>query len=144
MGYSLDEWFDDTVLPKLKQFVEQTELDKPLNAECITNVNAFFFVECRFKKPLPFDFYLPDYNTLIEFDGIQHFEPFSFGSDLSNENKLKVFQDTCFRDKIKTDFCRFKKLSLIRIPYKKINEIPKIIINSLIDGGANAKVSELN
>lgn len=30
------------------------------------------FQDCRHKRALPFDFYLPDYNLLIEFDGIQH------------------------------------------------------------------------
>ena len=30
------------------------------------------FCDCRDKKPLPFDFYLNDFNVLIEFDGEQH------------------------------------------------------------------------
>lgn len=31
--------------------------------------------ECRLIYPLVFDFYLPDYNICIEYDGIQHFKP---------------------------------------------------------------------
>lgn len=33
------------------------------------------FPDCKHKRRLPFDFYLPDYDALIEFDGQQHFEP---------------------------------------------------------------------
>lgn len=31
------------------------------------------FKDCRYKNTLPFDFYLPDYNICIEYDGEQHF-----------------------------------------------------------------------
>ena len=33
----------------------------------------YIFPDCRDINPLPFDFYLPDYNTCIEYDGQQHF-----------------------------------------------------------------------
>lgn len=33
-----------------------------------------YFSNCKLIRPLPFDFYLPDYNCCIEYDGIQHFE----------------------------------------------------------------------
>jgi len=36
------------------------------------------FDNCKYFRPLPFDFYLPNYNICIEFNGIQHHEPISF------------------------------------------------------------------
>ena len=36
---------------------------------------------------LKFDFYLPEYNILIEYDGEQHFYPMTFGSSQSGEKK---------------------------------------------------------
>lgn len=59
---------------------------------------------------LPFDFYLPDYNILIEYDGQQHFK-ISFGQD---ENKLIKQKEY---DKIKNEWCKNNNIHLIRIPY---------------------------
>ena len=51
------------------------------------------FKNCKNKLPLPFDFYLPDYNILIEFDGKQHFESIEiFGGKIEFE-KLKINDD---------------------------------------------------
>ncbi len=33
------------------------------------------FDNCKNKFKLPFDFYLPDYNMCIEYDGLQHYRP---------------------------------------------------------------------
>ena len=69
------------------------------------------FKKCKNKQVLPFDFYLPNYNTCIEYDGVQHFKPIkAFGGqkgfDLIKQNDL-----------IKTNFCHENNISLIRIPY---------------------------
>lgn len=83
-------------------------------------------------KKLPFDFYLPDYNCCIEFDGQQHFIPYSFGSDKSEEKKLKNLQIIKHRDNIKNIYCQNQNLKLIRIPYydgDKINQILKKELN---------------
>lgn len=61
-------------------------------------------------KYLPFDFYLPDYNILIEYDGEQHYKV-SFGQ---NEEKLLKQQEY---DKIKTEWCKQNNIKLVRIPY---------------------------
>ena len=69
------------------------------------------FDECRDKRPLPFDFYfyLNQSHFLVEYDGIQHFEPMSFGDD-----KLENIQR---RDIIKTKFAHDNNFILIRIHY---------------------------
>lgn len=65
--------------------------------------------DCKYKFKLPFDFYLSDYNTCVEFDGIQHFEPrMAFGGKLE-------FEKTKIRDKIKDDYCKNNGINLIRI-----------------------------
>jgi hypothetical protein len=76
------------------------------------------FENCRGKKrPLPFDFYLPDYNTCIEFDGRQHFEPVPFNG--SNLIKAKErFIKTKNYDKIRNQYCGENNIRLIRISYK--------------------------
>ncbi|WCS68334.1 hypothetical protein Goe21_02240 [Bacillus phage vB_BsuM-Goe21] len=79
----------------------------------------------RNKIPLTFDFFLPDYNTAIEFDGIQHFKPVKrFGG----EERFKIQQK---RDSIKNQFCKENEIRLIRIPYFKIKNISLILSNLL-------------
>jgi hypothetical protein len=62
----------------------------------------------KFCVKLPFDFYLPDLNVAIEYDGVQHFVP-SFGP--------RSFEITQRNDKFKNNYCRRKNIKLIRIPY---------------------------
>jgi very-short-patch-repair endonuclease len=73
------------------------------------------YSDCRGKKyPLPFDFYLPSYNTLIEYDGEQHTRPVRFyDAEKANSMLLEV---QC-RDNIKTEFCKSKGIPLIRLDY---------------------------
>lgn len=73
------------------------------------------------QSKLRFDFYLPDYNCCIEYDGEQHFkETFYFKDD------LKTIQ---YRDQIKNQYCQKNNINLIRIPYYNID---KITIKDLI------------
>lgn len=61
---------------------------------------------------LPFDFYLPEYNILIEYDGEQHFKV-AFGQ---TEEKLILQKQY---DEIKNQWCKDNNIKLIRIPYYK-------------------------
>lgn len=79
------------------------------------------FESCRDIKPLPFDFYIPSHNLCIEFDGRQHFVPNPL---FGGTKAMKGQQD---RDKIKDEFCKRKKISLVRINYTQINYIASIV-----------------
>lgn len=76
------------------------------------------FDDCTDIRPLPFDFYLPEYNACIEFDGQQHFEA-RFGE--------KNFLKTQEHDAIKNKYCEIHKIELIRIPYWESDNIKQII-----------------
>lgn len=72
-----------------------------------------------------FDFYLPKYNLVIEYDGQQHYNPIKiFGGHERYELQKKY-------DLIKTNYCFDNKLELIRIPFNKINEISIILTNKI-------------
>lgn len=71
-----------------------------------------------------FDFYLPDYNCLIEYDGKQHFIQGSGVYD--NEEK---FQKTQEHDKIKNIWAKENGYYLIRIPYTHFDNI---VLNDLL------------
>ena len=64
------------------------------------------FEECRSRRKLPFDFYLPNRNLIIEMDGRQHKEEVDYFGD---------FERTVTHDKIKEEFCISKGIDLIRI-----------------------------
>jgi len=64
------------------------------------------------QQPLFFDFYLPALRMVIEYDGPHHFEPV-YG--------LKALHEQQYRDKLKKQFCKKKKIKLLRIPYHTLN-----------------------
>jgi len=71
----------------------------------------YSFKDCKNSQTLYFDFYLPNHNLCIEYDGIQHFKPIErFGG----ENEFKLTQ---LRDEIKNDYCNKNGIKLLRIKY---------------------------
>ena len=84
------------------------------------------FEDCKNIKPLPFDFYLLDYNTCIEFDGEQHFKPVLW-HNISNVKAKSNFNDIKINDCIKDKYCKESGIKLIRIPYTKIKKIDLIL-----------------
>lgn len=83
------------------------------------------------KAKLKFDFYLPEYNFCIEFDGEQHFKPFSFSSDKSKETKQKNLKIVKQRDSIKNQYCLDNNIKLLRIRYNQYPNTEKILERTL-------------
>lgn len=79
---------------------------------------------CAYKKPLRFDFYLPEENIAIEVNGRQHYEAIDFfGGE-------EAFEDTKIRDKIKAEYCMANNIRLLVLPYTMSNfEIRQTIQN---------------
>jgi Zn finger protein HypA/HybF involved in hydrogenase expression len=103
--------------PKCNSSKGEIEIRKYLKIYDIKFIEQKRFNECRNKKPLPFDFYLPNYNICIEYDGIQHYIPIRGD---------KFLQIVIKHDNIKNEFCKNKNIELIRIPYTE-NNIESII-----------------
>lgn len=83
------------------------------------------FNGCKYKNPLFFDFYLPDYNICIEFDGRQHYKPVKrFGG-------VSEFKNTKIRDGIKNKWCLENNIDLLRIKYNEISRIKYILQEKL-------------
>ena len=81
--------------------------------------------KCIHKRRLIFDFYLPKLNTVIEFNGIQHYRPVDiFGGDVN----FKIIKK---RDNIKKEFCLSNNINLLVIKYDE--DCKKKIID-LING----------
>ena len=72
-----------------------------LNNNNIYYHREFGFDDCKGvgNKKLRFDFYLPEYNTLIEYDGEQHFKAIEY---FGGEEKYNILKEN---DKIKNLYC---------------------------------------
>ena len=90
-----------------------------------------YFEDCKDKNPLPFDFYLDDYNIAIEYDGTQHYFPTAFFTR-DEEAAKENFEYVKSHDKIKTKYCEDKGIKLIRIPYWSFNKIEEIIKSEVL------------
>lgn len=80
------------------------------------------FDDLKDKSYLSYDFYLPDYKLLIEYNGIQHYKPVKWKQkyDVDYDKQQK-------HDKMKVDYAKDNNLQLLIIPYtinseRKINE----------------------
>lgn len=110
--------------PSCRESKGENEISNILNELKIPFYRQHTFKECINKRALPFDFYLPDYNVCIEYDGEQHFTPVEkFGG-------MESFTYITNNDEIKNKFCKENNITLLRISYKEKKEI-KQIINSL-------------
>jgi hypothetical protein len=95
----------------------------------LNNLNIKFkpqhkFSDCTNKKELPFDFYLPEHNTCIEYQGEQHYKPVKhFGGAIK-------FLKTKTNDSIKLKYCLNNDIKLIII--NDIDKIYDIIKNDLM------------
>lgn len=103
-----------------------------LISNILTKNNIIFerekrFNDCKDKNTLPFDFYLPNYNIVIEHNGKQHYSPVDFGSGSSSLELIKK------HDKIKKDFCLNNGIDYLEIHYSLSEEKVKKLINEKID-----------
>lgn len=108
--------------PKCKTSKGENKIRKFLKNNKIRYEEQKIFEKCKDKISLRFDFYLPNKNNIIEFDGIYHYK--NIYGDLKKQKK---------RDKIKNKFCKNNNIKLIRIPYWEYNNIENILINELHD-----------
>lgn len=80
----------------------------------VSYIAQYSVPDCRYKKPLFFDFAIFDndeFIAAIEYDGEQHFEPVElFGGESG-------FIKTIERDRVKNEYCSRHNINLVRLPY---------------------------
>lgn len=125
-------WFNQTMsnhlfgqrCPRCNESGGEREINKFLTDNNIIFETQKRFKDCKNKRPLPFDFYIPSLNLCIEYDGELHYKSVEhFGGD---EGLVKSKK----HDNIKNKYCRDNEIGLIRISYldfKNIGNILKLI-----------------
>lgn len=95
-------------------------------SEYLMNKNIKFiqqhkFIDCKNINNLRFDFYLPENNLCIEFDGLQHYIPVERFGGINYLNKIIK------NDFIKNNYCLENNIKLLRIPYGDLKNIKYIL-----------------
>ena len=104
-----------TGCPGCATSVGENNIKSYLDKKCIKYETEKTYEDLKDIRELRFDFYLIDYNVLIEFDGEQHYFPWNFG--VSDYDALKRFENLKKHDTMKNDYCKKNNIPLIRIPY---------------------------
>ena len=104
--------------PKCSESKGEKSINEVLKKYNINYIPNNRFKDCTglpnkkgFCYELKYDFFIPDKNMIIEFDGEQHFKPISSMRGESGFDKNQKY------DKIKNDYCEKNGIKLIRIPW---------------------------
>lgn len=102
----------------------EQKISDVLNELNITFIRQYGFSDCRKQNKLLFDFYLPDYNVCIEYNGEQHYKSIKY---FGGKEKLKMQREN---DIIKENYCMNNNINLIIIPYTEFKNIKYILENN--------------
>ena len=112
--------------PKCDCSKGEHKISEVLDSCNISYIHQKKFPDLRYKNPLSYDFYLPDYNLLIEYDGEFHYKP------IFSEKKFEIEK---IRDSLKDEYAKKNHFNLLRIPYWEYENIEETLKNSLFKGG---------
>lgn len=99
----------------------ENKIKQWLNKHDFLYNQQYSFADCVDVRVLPFDFYLPENNVAIEYDGVQHFKQNDYFGGQDSFNILIK------HDKIKSNYCKDNNIKLIRIPYFEFDNIENIL-----------------
>jgi ssDNA-binding Zn-finger/Zn-ribbon topoisomerase 1 len=110
--------------PRCMESFGERAVSRILERRRVRFVTQHKFADCIDKRPLRFDFWLPQKNALIEYDGPQHFEARGYYGGQDH------FTATQRRDRIKTAYARKKKIRLIRVKYS-VHDVEAFLVKKL-------------
>lgn len=111
--------------PKCNLSLGELAIQKFLGVREILHEQEYGFPDCKDVRILKFDFYLPELNVCIEYDGKQHYVQVDhFGGE-------EEFKKVKKRDAIKDQYCKDHGIKLIRIPYTDFDRIEEILEKAL-------------
>jgi len=113
--------------PACKSSKGELSIKEILENKEINYIPQYTFTNCRFKNKLSFDFYLPEYNICVEYNGKQHYYPIEFfGGE-------EVFKEQLIKDNIKKEYCLNNNIPLLIISYEEnIEEVFSNYITGII------------
>jgi hypothetical protein len=104
-----------------KQSRGQDKIACFLKKNNIEYISEYSTEKCKNIRKLRFDFFLPKYNMVIEYQGEQHFKPVKvFGGE-------KAFQRNSKNDQIKRDFCLKENIKELEISFKDHHSVDSVL-----------------
>lgn len=111
--------------PKCNRSKGENLIDKILTDTGINYINQYELPLTQSFNKIFVDFYLPKYNTIIEYNGIQHYQPVEFFGGEEHFNNYQIPRDNQVKE-----YCKNNSINLIIIKYTlKDNEIKEIILD---------------
>lgn len=107
----------------------EQKIEKILIKNGFNFIREKIFPDCVNEKDnkLRFDFYLPYYNFIIEYDGEQHFKP------VKKYGGVRGFEKRQHHDKIKNDYCYANNIRVLRLNmfHLRYNKMEEYILNEI-------------
>ena len=85
------------------------------------------YTDLRDKDLLSYDFYLPNYNLLIEYNGRQHYEKVNWDNKTIEEELNSNLEIQQKHDKMKLEYAKNNNINLLVIPYTEFDNIEEIL-----------------
>jgi phage FluMu protein Com len=117
--------------PKCNESKGEKEIASWLSENNISFKRQKKFKDLKDKTYLSYDFYLPDYNLLIEYNGEQHYR------NVYNK-PLHDFHRQKHHDWLKRKYAKYKEINLLTITYK--DDILLVLEKSLVKGGKDEEL----
>lgn len=116
--------------PYCQQSKGELVIEEYLREKNIPYIMQYRYKDCKDKYTLPFDFYLPNYNVCIEFQGAQHYKEGIKFFVLKYKNLKKAeekFRLQKKHDRIKKKYCKNNNINFLEIKHdenieKKLQE----------------------
>lgn len=98
---------------------------KKLNVQYVPQKTFEDCINPKTGRKLRFDFYLPEQDKTIEYDGESHFSPWRKYWD--KEKAVVAFQEAKYRDALKDEYFKGQENKFLRIHYKQYKQVEKIL-----------------
>ena len=112
-----------------KESKGEKRIEEILNSKNISFERSKNFEDLKDVKYLTYDFYLPDYNLLIEYNGKQHYR----GDSIFFKNAKNSFHRQLHHDWLKRKYANKNNFNYLVISYKDYNKTQEKIEEILID-----------
>lgn len=123
--------------PELYKSRGELNVEKYLIENKINYIPQKRFDDCRDKKPLPFDFYLPKYNLIIEVMGLQHEKIVEY---FGGEDGYIYRQE---HDRRKREYAKQNNINLLEIWHYDIDNIESILMQKINEIKNNLKLESV-
>lgn len=114
--------------PRCKESHGEKTITTILDRNNIEYIPQYITKECKYEKPLRFDFAIfrdSELSLIIEYDGEIHFKAINYFGGEEHLKKVKK------RDSIKNDYCKANNIPLLRVPYTQKDRIEEIVVGKL-------------